>query len=75
MEGLSCDSLPQAEISQVLLETGAQVVVLVSAERVGRVAAAWISPISAADVVVTAREAPSSVLWDLSESGVRVVLA
>jgi DeoR family transcriptional regulator of aga operon len=75
VEGLSCDSLPQAEIAQVLLDTGAQVIVLVSAERVGRVAAAWIAPISAADVVVTAREAPSSVLWDLSESGVRIVLA
>jgi DeoR/GlpR family transcriptional regulator of sugar metabolism len=75
VEGLSYDSLPQAEIAQVLLETGAQVVVLVLAERVGRVAAAWIAPVSAADVVVTAREAPSSVLWDLSESGVRVVLA
>jgi DeoR/GlpR family transcriptional regulator of sugar metabolism len=75
VEGLTDDSLAQAEIAQVLLETGSQVVVLVPVERVGRVAAAYIAPISEADVVVTAREAPSAYLWDLSESGVRVVLA
>ena len=75
VEGLTGDSLPQAEIAQVLLETGAQVVVLTPVGRVGRVAAAYIAPVSKADVVVTAREAPSPYLWDLSESGVRVVLA
>lgn len=73
--GLTSDSLPQAEIARMLLEIGSQVIVLVPAERVGRVAAAYIAPASEADVVVTAREAPSPFLWDLSESGVRVVLA
>jgi DeoR/GlpR family transcriptional regulator of sugar metabolism len=73
--GLTGDSLPQAEIARTLLDIGSQVVVLVPAERVGRVAAAYIGPASDADVVVTAREAPSSFLWDLSESGVRIVLA
>lgn len=73
--GLTDDSLPQAEIARALLEIGALVVVLVPAERVGRVAAAYIAPVSDADVIVTARDAPSPFLWDLSESGVRVVLA
>ena len=73
--GLTDDSLPQAEIVRMLLEIGSQVVVLVLAERVGRVAAAYIAPASDADVVVTAREAPSAFLWDLSEAGVRIVLA
>ena len=75
VDGLTDDSLPQAEIAQKLLEIGAQVIVLVSAERVGRVAAAYIAPVSEADVIVTAREAPSPILWDLSETGVRIVLA
>jgi len=73
--GLTDDSLPQSEIARQLLEVGSQVIVLVPAERVGRVAAAYIAPVSDADVVVTAREAPSAFLWDLSETGVRVVLA
>jgi len=75
VDGLTDDSLPQAEITQMLLETGSQIMVLVPAERVGRVAAAYIAPASEADVIVTAREAPSPPLWDLSESGVRIVLA
>ena len=75
VNGLTDDSLPQAEIAQMLLETAARVVVLVPVERVGRVAAAYVASISDVDVVVTAREAPSSILWDLSKSGVRIVLA
>jgi DeoR/GlpR family transcriptional regulator of sugar metabolism len=73
--GLTEDSLPQAEIARMLLQIGTQVTILVPARRVGRVAAAFIGPTSDADVVVTAREAPSPFLWDLSESGMRVVLA
>jgi DeoR/GlpR family transcriptional regulator of sugar metabolism len=73
--GLTVDDLAQAEIAQGLLEIATEVIVLVPVERVGRVAAAYIAPVSEADVVVTAREAPSPFLWDLSETGVRVVLA
>jgi DeoR/GlpR family transcriptional regulator of sugar metabolism len=73
--GLTADDLAQAEIAQGLLEIGTEVIVLIPVERVGRVAAAYIAPVSEVDVVVTAREAPSSFLWDLSETGVRVVLA
>jgi DeoR/GlpR family transcriptional regulator of sugar metabolism len=73
--GLTDDDLAQAEIAQMLLEIGAEVIALVPVERVGRVAAAFIAPITEVDVVVTGREAPSAFLWDLSESGVKVVLA
>jgi DeoR/GlpR family transcriptional regulator of sugar metabolism len=73
--GLTDDDLSQAEIARQLLDLGSQVVVLAPAERVGQAAAAYIAPVSEADVIVTAREAPSPFLWDLSESGVRVVLA
>jgi DeoR family fructose operon transcriptional repressor len=73
--GLTADDLAQAEIAQGLLEIGTEVIALIPVERVGRVAAAYIAPVSEADVVVTAREAPSPFLWDLSETGVRVVLA
>lgn len=75
VDGLTDDSLPQAEIARSLLEIGSQVIVLVPPERVGRVAAAYIAPASDADVIVTLREAPSPALWDLSELGVRIALA
>jgi len=73
--GLTEDSLPEAEIAETLMEIGAEVIVLVPPERVSRVAVAFVAPIIDADIVVTTREAPSPALWDLSESGVRVVLA
>jgi DeoR/GlpR family transcriptional regulator of sugar metabolism len=75
VEGLTGDSLPQAEMARLLLGIGSRVITLVPAERVGRVAAIQVVPVSEVDVIVTAREAPSPVLWDLSESGVKVVLA
>jgi DeoR/GlpR family transcriptional regulator of sugar metabolism len=75
VEGLTEDSLPQAEIAQVLMDAGSQIVIVVLPERVGRVAAAPVAPVASADVIVTAREAPSAYLWDLSEVGVQIVLA
>ncbi len=75
VEGLTHDSLPQAEIAQQLLKTGSEVIVLVPASRVGRVAAARIAPVTAAEVIVTTRDAPAAYLWDLSETGVGITLA
>jgi hypothetical protein len=49
--------------------------IVVPPERVGRVAATQVAPVTEADVIVTAREAPSAYLWDLSEVGVQIVLA
>lgn len=73
--GVTDDSLSQAEIARILLETGSEIIVAVPPERVGRVAAVHVAPVSDIDVVATAREAPSAHLWDLTELGVRVVLA
>ncbi|MGD8997481.1 MAG: DeoR/GlpR family DNA-binding transcription regulator [Anaerolineae bacterium] len=75
VEGLTEDSLSQAEIAQRLMDAGSKIVVVVLPQRVGRVAAAQVAPVTSADVIVTAREAPSAYLWDLSEVGVRIVLA
>jgi DeoR/GlpR family transcriptional regulator of sugar metabolism len=75
VEGLTDDSLPQAEVARLLMEVGSTVMIVVPPERVGRVAAAQVAPVSEADVIVTAREAPSAYLWDLSEVGVQIVLS
>ena len=75
VEGVTDDSLSQAEVARTLFRTGAETIVLVPPERVGRVAAAFVAPASDVDVVVTAREAASPYLWDLTELGVRVIMA
>lgn len=74
LEGLTTDQLPQAEVLRPLLESVAQVTVLVAAERLGRAGPAWLGPVSDADVIITGRHAPSSIAWDLSETGVKVTL-
>lgn len=73
--GVTEDRLSQAEIARILVETGSEIIVVVEPERIGRVAAVHVAPVSGVDVIVTAREASSSHLWDLSELGVRIVLA
>jgi len=73
--GLTEDSLLQAEVAKTLMQIGAEVIVLASPEQVSRVSVAFVASVTDADIVVTAREAPSPDLWDLSESGVRVILA
>jgi DeoR/GlpR family transcriptional regulator of sugar metabolism len=75
VEGVTVDSLSRAEITRALLEIGSQIVTLTLPERVGRVAAAFVAPASDIDVLVTAREASSAYLWDLSELGMRTILS
>lgn len=75
VEGLTEDSLPQAEITRTAMGAGASIVTVVSPERVGRVATVQVAPITSVDVIVTGREAPAAYLWDLSEVGVEIVLA
>ena len=75
VEGLTQDSLPQAEIAQLLMQTGSRIVIIAAPDRVGRVAATRVAPASSADALVTTREAPAAYLWDLSEVGIEIVLA
>ncbi len=74
LEGLTCDELAQAEIVRALFQKVPLVVVLTTAERLGRVGAAWLGPASQADVIITGRDASSAIAWDLSEIGVKVSL-
>ncbi len=75
VEGLTDDHLAHAELCRGLLGRGGQVTILVKPERVGRVAAAYVAPITEADVLITTREADSAPLWDLAEVGLRILLA
>jgi len=74
LEGLTSDQFSHAEVLRTLLESVAQVTVLTAPQRLGRVGAAWLGPVSDVDVIITGRDAPSSIAWDLSETGVKVTL-
>jgi len=72
--GLGHDQREYATMARMLFKLGAQVIVLLSPERVGRSGALHIAPASEVDVLITGREASNAPLWDLSEAGVRIVL-
>jgi DeoR/GlpR family transcriptional regulator of sugar metabolism len=74
IEGLTSDQVTQAEVLRVLVESVAEVIVLVTPERLGRVGPAWLGAISDADVIITGREASTAIAWDLTETGVKVTL-
>lgn len=74
IEGLTSDQLSQAEVLRPLLESVAQITVVAAPDRLGRAGAAWLGAVSDADVIITGRDAPSSIAWDLSETGVKVTL-
>jgi DeoR/GlpR family transcriptional regulator of sugar metabolism len=74
IEGLTIDRLPQAQILQSLLETTAELIVLATPDRLGKVGPAWLAPVGEADVVITSRDASTAIAWDLSELGVQVTL-
>jgi len=74
LEGLTSDQFPLAETMRPLLDAVAHVTVLVASDRLGRVGAAWLGDVSDADVIITGRDAPASIAWDLSETGTKVTL-
>jgi DeoR family transcriptional regulator of aga operon len=73
--GLTHDREDYVRMARTLFKLGAQVMVLLSPERVGHAGALHIAPAEAVHVLVTGREAHDPPLWNLSELGVRVVLA
>jgi DeoR/GlpR family transcriptional regulator of sugar metabolism len=74
VEGLTSDQLPLAELLRPLMETVPRITVLATGQRLGRVGAAWLGPASSADVVITTRDASDAMVWDLTETGVKVTL-
>ncbi|UCC64169.1 MAG: DeoR/GlpR transcriptional regulator [Anaerolineae bacterium] len=74
-DGLTSDDLSQVRMAQMLLEAVPEAIVVADHTKFGRVCTARIAPVDRADVIVTGREAPNAMLWELAELEVRVVLA
>jgi DeoR/GlpR family transcriptional regulator of sugar metabolism len=74
-KGLSVGNRGYAEIARELFKLSAQTLIIIPPQRIGRAGALFIAPASEVDIVITGREAPNPPLWDLSELGVRIVLA
>ncbi len=72
--GLTHDDRETATMARGLFALGAQTVVLMPPERLGRAGALFVAPAGEVDVLITGREADNLPLWELSELGIRVVL-
>ncbi len=73
--GLTHDRREYATVARALFGLSTQVMVLAYPDRLGRAGGLFIAPAAEVDVVVTGREAANPPLWDLSELGVKIVLA
>ena len=74
-KGLTVEQRGYAEIARALFKLSAQTLIVLPPDRIGRAGALFIAPASEVDIVITGREAPNPPLWDLSELGMRIVLA
>jgi DeoR/GlpR family transcriptional regulator of sugar metabolism len=72
--GLTHDDRETASLMRELFSLSAQVIVLITPERLGKAGALFIAPAGEVDILITGREADNPPLWDLSELGIRVVL-
>ena len=73
--GLTHDDREAAGTMRELFSLGSQVIVLICPERLGKAGALFVAPAGEVDILITGREADNPPLWDLSELGIRVVLA
>jgi DeoR/GlpR family transcriptional regulator of sugar metabolism len=74
-DGLTSDDLSQVPMTQRLLETAPEVIVVADHTKFGQVRTACVAPVDRADVIVTGHEAPDAVLWELAELEIKVILA
>ena len=74
LDGLSSDDLSQVRMTQTLLEVVPEVIVVADHTKFGRACTVRIAPVDRADVIVTGREAPDAVLWELAQLEVKVIL-
>ncbi|MCU0522141.1 MAG: DeoR/GlpR family DNA-binding transcription regulator [Anaerolineae bacterium] len=72
--GLTHDDQEAAAMTRALFALGAQTIVLIAPERLGRAGALFVAPASEIDVLITGRAADAPAIWDLSELGIRMVL-
>jgi DeoR family fructose operon transcriptional repressor len=73
LDGLTGDSLPAVTAIRAALETAPQVIVVADHSKLGRVATALLSPVDHVDAIITGRDADPSIVWDLTELGIRII--
>ena len=74
-DGLTSNNLSQVRMAQKLLATTPEVIIVADHTKFGRVCTARIAPVDRIDIIVTDRNAPDAILWELAELEIKTVLA
>lgn len=74
-DGVTGESLPAVQLARVVLDLVPEVIIVADASRWGRVGPAFLAPLEAIDAIVTDRDAPPAMVWDLTELGLRIIQA
>jgi len=74
-DGVTGESLPTVQLLRAVIDLVPEVVVLAASSKWGRVGPAFLAPLEAIDVIVTDRNAPPAMVWDLTELGIRIIQA
>ena len=72
-DGLTADSLPESELLRAAIDLVPRVTVVAPAAKWGHVGPAFLAPLEAIDTIVTSRDAPPAMVWDLTELGIHIV--
>ena len=72
-DGLTADSLPGSAFLRAVIDLVPQLTVVAAASKWGHVGPAFLAPLEAVDTIVTSRDAPPAMVWDLTELGIQIV--
>lgn len=73
--GLTHENRGMAALLRAVIKNSTQKMVVIPPDSLGHAAGEFIAPVDMLDVLITGREASTAALWDLSEAGLRFVLA
>ena len=74
-DGITGDSLPAVRFMRTVIDLMPEVIVVADHQKWGHVGPAFLAPLEAVDVIVTDTKAPSAMVWDLTELGIKIIQA
>jgi len=72
--GLTNDYLPETLTDRAILRAGQEVIVLADHTKFGRVAPAMLAPVESVNTIITDKATDKTILGDLAEHGIRVIV-
>jgi len=72
--GLTSDYLPEVMTDRAIIEFGSEVILVADHTKFGRVANAFVAPVTSVDMIVTDENVPNATLRELEELGIKIIV-